>query len=373
MTNSRLTDPEVLEWRFPVRLERISHSRAAAAAPAAHRGGDGGERRVRFLEPMTAVDARQPPAGAAVRRGRRRAGRGRPQLGRAQSTATREEFGATFEVEMNAGDVFVIQTPGGGGFGAPRNAAGRARALASRACAAAHNRRASICPRDSDGRRLRFLGRPTSTASTQKLDQYKDKVLLIVNTASKCGFTPQYKGLEALYKKMHAHGLEVLGFPCNQFGAQEPGSEDEIESFCEINYGVTFPLFAKVDVNGDERRAALPVSEEGEARPARLRGDQVELHQVPGRPQGQGRRALRAERRARGDRRRHRKAAVDADVAPSWRAIAAALACARARVRVAPAHAADPEQGAARVVPDRRDGLRSAGRAATSIRTTSIA
>jgi len=85
----------------------------------------------------------------------------------------------------------------------------------------------------------------------QKLDQFKDKVLLIVNTASKCGFTPQYKGLEAVYKKMHSRGLDVLGFPCNQFGAQEPGSEDEIESFCEINYGVTFPLFAKVDVNGD--------------------------------------------------------------------------------------------------------------------------
>ena len=85
----------------------------------------------------------------------------------------------------------------------------------------------------------------------QKLDQYKDKVLLIVNTASKCGFTPQYKGLESVYKKMHARGLDVLGFPCNQFGAQEPGSEDEIESFCEVNYGVTFPLFAKVDVNGD--------------------------------------------------------------------------------------------------------------------------
>ena len=84
----------------------------------------------------------------------------------------------------------------------------------------------------------------------QSLAKYKDKVLLIVNTASQCGFTPQYKGLEALYKKMHARGLEVLGFPCNQFGAQEPGSEEEIESFCEVNYGVTFPLFAKVDVNG---------------------------------------------------------------------------------------------------------------------------
>jgi glutathione peroxidase len=84
----------------------------------------------------------------------------------------------------------------------------------------------------------------------QSLGQYKDKVLLIVNTASQCGFTPQYKGLETLYKKMHARGLEVLGFPCNQFGAQEPGGEEEIESFCEVNYGVTFPMFAKIDVNG---------------------------------------------------------------------------------------------------------------------------
>ena len=83
-----------------------------------------------------------------------------------------------------------------------------------------------------------------------KLSKYKGKALLIVNTASKCGFTPQYKGLEALYEKLHGQGLEILGFPCNQFGAQEPGSEQEIESFCEINYGVTFPLFAKIDVNG---------------------------------------------------------------------------------------------------------------------------
>ena len=86
----------------------------------------------------------------------------------------------------------------------------------------------------------------------QKLDHYKGKVMLVVNVASKCGFTPQYKGLEALYEKLHARGLEVLGFPCNQFGAQEPGSEDEIANFCELNYGVTFPLFAKIDVNGGD-------------------------------------------------------------------------------------------------------------------------
>ena len=85
----------------------------------------------------------------------------------------------------------------------------------------------------------------------QKLDRYNDKVMLIVNVASKCGFTPQYKGLEALYEKLHARGLEVLGFPCNQFGAQEPGSKEEIAKFCELNYGVKFPLFAKIDVNGD--------------------------------------------------------------------------------------------------------------------------
>ncbi len=85
-----------------------------------------------------------------------------------------------------------------------------------------------------------------------KLDRYKGKVVLVVNTASECGFTPQYQGLEKLYKALHGKGLEVLGFPCNQFGAQEPGSEDEIASFCEVNYGVTFPMFSKVDVNGDE-------------------------------------------------------------------------------------------------------------------------
>jgi glutathione peroxidase len=84
------------------------------------------------------------------------------------------------------------------------------------------------------------------------LAQYRGKVLLIVNTASKCGFTPQYQGLESVYRELHGRGLEVLGFPCNQFGSQEPGSEEEIGAFCEKNYGVSFPMFAKVDVNGED-------------------------------------------------------------------------------------------------------------------------
>jgi glutathione peroxidase len=83
------------------------------------------------------------------------------------------------------------------------------------------------------------------------LAEFKGKVLLIVNTASKCGFTPQYAGLEDLYRAHKQRGFEVLGFPCNQFGAQEPGSAQDIGSFCERNYGVSFPLFAKIDVNGE--------------------------------------------------------------------------------------------------------------------------
>ena len=82
------------------------------------------------------------------------------------------------------------------------------------------------------------------------LSQWKGKFLLVVNVASQCGFTPQYKGLEEMYREMKDH-LVVLGFPCNQFGKQEPGDENEIQSFCDLNFGVSFPLFAKVDVNGD--------------------------------------------------------------------------------------------------------------------------
>jgi glutathione peroxidase len=84
------------------------------------------------------------------------------------------------------------------------------------------------------------------------LAQYRGKVVLIVNTASECGFTPQYKGLEELYREFKDKGVEVLGFPCNQFGKQEPGSAEEIGAFCKQNYGVSFPMFAKIDVNGDK-------------------------------------------------------------------------------------------------------------------------
>lgn len=84
------------------------------------------------------------------------------------------------------------------------------------------------------------------------LSDYQGKVLLIVNTASECGFTPQYKGLQEMYEQFKDQPFEILGFPCNQFGGQEPGSNEDIASFCQRNYGVSFPMFAKVDVNGDD-------------------------------------------------------------------------------------------------------------------------
>lgn len=87
---------------------------------------------------------------------------------------------------------------------------------------------------------------------TRSLEEFRGKVLLIVNVASKCGFTPQYTGLEALWREYRDRGLVVLGFPCDQFGHQEPGDEAEIRNFCSLNYDVGFPLFAKIDVNGDQ-------------------------------------------------------------------------------------------------------------------------
>ena len=91
-----------------------------------------------------------------------------------------------------------------------------------------------------------------ANGATTDLSAYAGKVLLIVNTASKCGFTPQYEGLEALHRELGPRGFEVLGFPCNQFGAQEPGDAAEIANFCSLTYDVTFPLFAKIDVNGSD-------------------------------------------------------------------------------------------------------------------------
>jgi len=94
---------------------------------------------------------------------------------------------------------------------------------------------------------------PDIDGKTVGLDQFKGKVVLVVNVASKCGLTKQYAALEAMYRAHRADGLVILGFPCNQFGGQEPGSESEIKEFCTANYDVTFPMFSKVEVNGDAR------------------------------------------------------------------------------------------------------------------------
>lgn len=92
----------------------------------------------------------------------------------------------------------------------------------------------------------------TINGTMQTLKDFEGKVLLVVNVASRCGFTPQYTGLEKLYKTYHEQGLEILAFPCNQFGAQEPGSDDEVLQFCQSTYDVSFPLYSKIDVNGPQ-------------------------------------------------------------------------------------------------------------------------
>lgn len=92
----------------------------------------------------------------------------------------------------------------------------------------------------------------TNHGEDESLDKYRGKVLLIVNTASQCGFTGQYEGLEQLYDDLNGKGLEILAFPCNQFGNQEPGTDEEIASFCQLRFQTSFPLFAKIDVNGEE-------------------------------------------------------------------------------------------------------------------------
>lgn len=92
----------------------------------------------------------------------------------------------------------------------------------------------------------------STTGNIVDLSQYQGKVLLIVNTASQCGFTPQYQELEQLHQQYHSKGLEILAFPCNQFGGQEPGTDQDIAQFCELNFGVTFPVMSKIQVNGPE-------------------------------------------------------------------------------------------------------------------------
>jgi glutathione peroxidase len=114
----------------------------------------------------------------------------------------------------------------------------------------------------------------TADGGTQDLRQYAGQVLVIVNVASECGFTPQYEGLEVLYRDRMDRGLQVLGFPCNQFGAQEPGSDAEIQQFCATSYDVTFPVFGKIDVNGaeaDPLYAYLRTEAPGEFGPAQGR------------------------------------------------------------------------------------------------------
>lgn len=91
----------------------------------------------------------------------------------------------------------------------------------------------------------------TTAGKDKPLSDYQGKVLLVVNTASKCGFTPQFEGLETLYDNYKDKGLEILGFPCNQFASQDPGSNEEITEFCQLNYGVSFPMFGKIEVNGN--------------------------------------------------------------------------------------------------------------------------
>jgi glutathione peroxidase len=124
----------------------------------------------------------------------------------------------------------------------------------------------------SNGMSLYDLSAKLNNGRNKNLSDYKGDVLLIVNTASQCGFTPQYKGLQELYVKYKKQGFEVLGFPCDQFGHQEPGSDDEIKSFCETNYGVEFPLFSKIEVNGSNTH---PVFELLKSKKGGLLGDTI--------------------------------------------------------------------------------------------------
>jgi glutathione peroxidase len=116
------------------------------------------------------------------------------------------------------------------------------------------------------------LSATLNNGKDKNFSDYKGKVLLIVNTASKCGFTPQYQGLQELHAKYKKQGFEVLGFPCDQFGHQEPGSDEDIASFCDTNYGIEFPLFSKIEVNGSNTH---PVFEFLKSKKGGLLGDTI--------------------------------------------------------------------------------------------------
>lgn len=137
------------------------------------------------------------------------------------------------------------------------------------------------------------------------LSQWRGQVVLVVNVASQCGFTPQYSGLEALYQRFGEQGFGVLGFPCNQFGRQEPGDAAEIRQFCDTQYGISFPMFAKIDVNGSDAHPLyrwLKEQKPGVLAPRPSNG----IHQIPGGPRRAGHRPLCAHRRPRQPGRRYR-------------------------------------------------------------------
>ena len=120
-----------------------------------------------------------------------------------------------------------------------------------------------------------------SNGKSVSLDRYAGRVLLIVNTASKCGFTPQYAGLEKLHRDLGPRGFEVLAFPCNQFGAQEPGDAAEIQNFCSTTYDISFPVFGKIDVNGQDADPLFERLKSDAPGVLGVESDQMELHQIP--------------------------------------------------------------------------------------------
>ena len=131
------------------------------------------------------------------------------------------------------------------------------------------------------------------------LAKFQGKVLLIVNTASQCGYTPQYKGLQEIYQKYKDQGLEILAFPANEFGAQEPGTDDQIKQFCTANYKVSFPLFSKIVVKGPAIHPLYDFLTSEIDRPHVRRRDPLEFRQIPGQPQGRGHLPVPAGRQAR--------------------------------------------------------------------------